>query len=295
MPTAAAEGDGHDRPEDESAPEPSSQTPLPVLDDAARSPDPTVCPFFRFERDGSLVAPLPVPDAGNRCAAIGAPRPQSERQQELVCLRAAHTDCPRYLKGALAIGDPAAARRSAAVPRATLAALLILVLSAGISFGFVVQRGGIELPAAAPGPTSTAIGLAPSPSDEATIEPTPEPTEAATVEASSAAPSLEPTPSPSPSPEPTPSLEPSPEPTPSPTLEPTPKPTKEPRSDRYKLLDPCPDKPDCWIYVVRSGDNLYSIANYFGIPLRVIYDWNPRYPGARLRVGDDIRMPPPRR
>ena len=302
LPTAAADGDGQ---EAETAPEPSPQPGLPVLDDAARSPDPTVCPFFRFERDGSLVAPLPTPDAGNRCAAIGEPRPQSERQQELVCLRAAHTDCPRYLKGALAIGDPAAARRASAVPRATLAALLILVLSAGISFGFVVQRGGIELPAAAPAPTSTAIALAPSPSDEPTpeptIEPTVAPTEAASVEASSVAPSVEPSPTlePSPSPSPTPELTPTPSPTTAPTAtpteEPTPKPTKKPRSDRYKLLDPCPDKPDCWIYVVRSGDNLYSIAHYFGIPLRVIYDWNPRYPGARLRVGDEIRMPPPRR
>ena len=309
MPTSAADGDGQDGPKAESVPEPSSQPQLPVLDDAARSPDPTVCPFFRFELDGNLVTPLPTPDSGNRCAAIGEPRPQSERQQELVCLRMAHTDCPRYLKGAMAIGDPAAARRSAAVPRATLAALLILVLSAGISFGFVVQRGGIELPAAAPAPTSTAIALAPSPTDEPTLEPTVEPTleptQAASVEASSAAPSPEPTPtvepSPSPTPEPTPSptLEPTTAPaatpTTAPTEEPTPKPTKKPSSDRYKLLDPCPDKPKCWIYVVRSGDNLYSIAHYFGIPLSVIYDWNPRYPGARLRVGDEIRMPPPRR
>ena len=84
-------------------------------------------------------------------------------------------------------------------------------------------------------------------------------------------------------------------PTPEATPQPTPKPTK-PKSDRYKLLDPCPSQPNCWIYTVRSGDNLYSIAHYFGIPLSVIYDWNPRYAnGARLRNGDQIRMPPPRR
>ena len=80
------------------------------------------------------------------------------------------------------------------------------------------------------------------------------------------------------------------------TPQPTPKPTKKPESDRYKLLDPCPSQPNCWIYTVRSGDNLYSIAHYFGIPLSVIYEWNPRYAnGARLRNGDQIRMPPPRR
>ena len=78
--------------------------------------------------------------------------------------------------------------------------------------------------------------------------------------------------------------------------EPTPKPKPKPTSTRYALLDECPGKPDCYVYTVRSGDNLYSIANYFGIALAVIYDWNPRYAeGARLRVGDQIRMPPPRR
>ena len=29
---------------------------------------------------------------------------------------------------------------------------------------------------------------------------------------------------------------------------------------------PCPDQPNCWIYTVRSGDNLFSIAHYFGHP-----------------------------
>jgi hypothetical protein len=58
---------------------------------------------------------------------------------------------------------------------------------------------------------------------------------------------------------------PTPEPTPEPTA--TPKPTKKPSSSRYDLLTPCPDQPDCWIYRIRSGDNLYSIVNYFGVPL----------------------------
>ena len=77
------------------------------------------------------------------------PRQQSARQQELVCLRSAHADCPRYLRGAVVATEQPASRRIAAVPRATLAALLILVLSAAISFGFVLQRGGIELPVVA--------------------------------------------------------------------------------------------------------------------------------------------------
>ena len=47
---------------------------------------------------------------------------------------------------------------------------------------------------------------------------------------------------------------------------------------------------------MRSGDNLFSIANYFGHSMSTIYAWNPQYAkGARLRAGDQIRMPPPTR
>ena len=77
--------------------------------------------------------------------------------------------------------------------------------------------------------------------------------------------------------------------------QPSPKPTATPTSTRYKLLKPCPNRKDCYIYVVRSGDNLFSIANYFGHSLATIYRLNPQYPETRLRVGDPIRMPPPTR
>ena len=197
--------------------------PLLFLDDAARSPDPAVCPFFRFEHQGDLVAPLHQADAGNRCAAIGAPRPQSARQQELVCLTSAHADCPRYLRGSMALQDPEAASRTSTVPRATLAAILVLVLSAGISFGFVVQRGGIELPAAGTTPTSTAIALAPEPSETPFVEPSDLPTDAASADAS-----VEPVVSPSDSPSPSPSASPSP----------TPSRPRHPRRPRRRLRRP---------------------------------------------------------
>jgi hypothetical protein len=98
-----------------------------------------------------------------------------------------------------------------------------------------------------------------------------------------------PTPSTSPSPSPTPS----PTPTPTPSPEPTPEPT--PKSDRYKLLKPCPDQPDCWIYTVRRGDNLVSIANYFGIPRRTVYALNPWARDEGLRAGRKLILPPPTR
>jgi hypothetical protein len=282
---------------------------LPVLDDTARSTDPSVCPFLRRDVDGGLTAPHGEPSPDHSCIAIGAPRPQSLRQQELVCLRAAHADCPRYLRGAMVAAPVVTKRASPTVPRATLAALLILVLSAGISFGFVVQRGGIAMPVVeaqstdgiAAGPTATTAPTdtataEPAPTDEATPDPPPS-SEPSTDPSATAEPTAPPSPTSSPSPAATPAPTPTTVVTPRPerTPRPTPKPTRKPASDRYRLLVECPDRNRCWIYTVRSGDNLYSIANYFGHSLAVIYDWNPRYPDQRLRVGDPIRMPAPTR
>ncbi len=266
-------------------------------DDIARSLDPSVCPFLRRDLHGTLIAPASVPGADQTCIAVGAPRPQPLRQQELVCLRDAHADCPRYLRGAMDTSSPAG-RGIPELPKATIAALLILVLSAGLSFAFVVQRGGISMPVVGESPTAIAIVPTPTPDVPAATE-APVPTE---VPASVALePSMTPTPPPSASPRPTPT--PLPSPTPAPTASPTsvpastasPKPTATPTSTRYELLKPCPNRTDCYIYVVRSGDNLFSIANYFGHSLATIYRLNPKYPETRLRVGDPIRMPPPTR
>ena len=58
-----------------------------------------------------LGPPVEAPDPANRCVAVGAPTPQSARQQELVCLTSGHGNCPRYLRGALVAAD---ARRPSA-------------------------------------------------------------------------------------------------------------------------------------------------------------------------------------
>jgi hypothetical protein len=260
---------------------------FPVLDDASRSRVPGVCPFLRAGGD-ALGAPATTPTDGQVCIAIGSPRAQSTSQQELVCLRTSHVECPRYQRGAL-VPPTSRSRSMPVVPRATLAALLILVLSAGISFGYIVQRGGLDMPVVGPSETESAEAAVASPSAEA---PSGGPGTAAMPSANaSPEPSAAPTSAPTPTPEATPS------PTPEPTAAPTPKPTAKPtpRSDRYKLLVKCPDRAGCWIYTVRSGDNLFSIANYFGHSLKTIYTWNPQYPGTRLKAGAEIRMPPPTR
>jgi hypothetical protein len=269
------------------------------LDDIARSLDPSVCPFLRRDLHGTLVAPASVPGVEQVCIAVGAPRPQPLRQQELVCLRDAHADCPRYLRGATDASAPDKGT-GPAIPRATMAALLILVLSAALSFAFVVQRGGIAMPAVGESPTAIAAVATPTPALPGSTQ-APAPTEAPASVAVAPSPSAIPsaTPPPTPSPSPAPSLTPTPSPVPSPTPTPavtaSPRPTATPTSTRYKLLKACPDRANCYIYRVRSGDNLFSIANYFGHSLATIYRWNPQYPGTRLRVGDSIRMPPPTR
>ncbi len=262
---------------------------LPIVNDAARSPDPSVCPFLRHEADGLLTVPLHRPDDANSCVAIGAPRQQSSRQQELVCLQDAHGACPRYLRGTLVAPEAAPPRPPTSVPRATLAALLVLVLSAGISFGFVLQRGGIDLPVVEGGATPSAVAAvatpAIEPSDAATMSPPPPPTSAPTAAAT-----------PEITPSPTPTIAPTPAPTLAPTPAPTRRPAATPAAGRYAYLVPCPDKAGCYIYTVRRGNSMWSIANYFGIPLSTLYAWNPAYAnGTGLRVGDLIRMPPPPR
>lgn len=259
-------------------------------DPTDRSPNPETCPFLRTV-DGATVLrpPIEAPDAANRCTAVGAPAPQSSRQQQLVCLTAGHGNCPRYLRGALVPTEPivrSAVKRGPS--SAVIASALILVAAAAASVGFLLVRGGLSVPTAsiAPGNVAAITG-SPAPSSAvAVIEPSP----------------VRPTTAPTASPPPTPTSTPTTAPTPSPTAAPTtapppaPTPTAAPTSDRYALLKPCPSKPDCWIYTVRAGDNLVSIVNWFGVPYDTVLNMNPQVGDpTTIRAGDEIRVPLPTR
>jgi LysM repeat protein len=248
---------------------------LARLDD--RSLDPNICPFLRATADGKLISPVETPDPTNRCAALNEAVPQSLRQQELVCLSSGHVNCPRYLRGSITATETPVpvvrARRTLTTP--IFVSLVILVMTISASAAFVMARGGLVLSGDVASPSPIAAVSTPSPSVVATP-----------AAVASASPSIA-------SPSSFPSASPSVTPAPSVTAQPTPSAT--PTSDRYKLLKPCPNTPKCWIYTVRHGDNVFSIAHYFGVSTDSIYARNPWLRQTGLRAGQQLRLPPPTR
>jgi LysM repeat protein len=73
-------------------------------------------------------------------------------------------------------------------------------------------------------------------------------------------------------------------------------PTPAATSNRYALLTPCPSTPACYLYTVRAGDNLVSIANYFGVPYDTVVRLNPGLGDpATIQPGTVLILPPPTR
>jgi hypothetical protein len=183
---------------------------------------------------------------------------------------------------------PPPAPRREPVSTAVIVAALVFLGAIAASFAFLGVRGGFAF-AAAPSAGPSQLALAPTPTVTAapsvpltatplpSIATTPSPTEA-------------PTPIATTSPSPTPGPTGAPVRTPAPTVAPT----QAPTSDRFAVLSRCPATPDCWIYVIRSGDNLFSIAHWFGVDYDRMRAMNPdlRVP---IHAGDQLRIPTPTR
>ena len=224
------------------------------------------------------------------------PVPQSLRQQELVCLTSGHVNCPRYLRGAMTVAKPLDRVPAARIVTPAIAGSVLALIGCLPPVGRVRRRqrradpdGGRDRPVRParswarsrpprrprrPRPRRRSPPRRPRrPQRRRRARPRREPD-------AHAEPDRAPSPTPSPASTATPA--------------PTPKPTAKPSSSRYALLKPCPGTPDCYIYVVRSGDNLFSIANYFGVPLTTVKALNP-WTADGLKAGRGLRIPPPTR
>jgi len=246
-----------------------------------------ICPYLAREgADGTLGPAVPTVDPAHRCTALADAVPQSARQQELVCLTAAHANCPRFLRGSqLVEAVPVVPVRQPISPAVIIAAL-VFVAAIAASFGFLAVRGGFDLALSPSSPSDVAAASIPAPSDGgSSIAPATPPASGAPTAGSS-----QPAPTTSPSPAVTPA--PTPSPTPAPTPVRTPKP--RPSSDRFAVLTECPATPNCWIYVIRSGDNLVSIANWFGVDYDRMRAMNPNL-RVPIHAGDRLRIPTPTR
>jgi nucleoid-associated protein YgaU len=59
-------------------------------------------------------------------------------------------------------------------------------------------------------------------------------------------------------------------------------------------LDPCPDRANCYLYVVRPGDRLSTIAGRYGTTTSAILALNPKITNAnQIYSGETIRIPGP--
>ncbi len=281
----------------------------PDLSEPGRTPSSAsdVCPLL-VQASGAERR-LAAPDAANRCGAWTPPRAIGLLQQRLVCLDGAHADCPLFIRsgaaprgsraragvgagraipspglapGTIPAAEPserpvAAGRwarsryRRAAVtgslPSPTVIASILLLAALAVAFAFLSIRGGLALPAGELA-TESAVASAGGP-----VASPPPPSV-----------SLPPSQSPSPSPAGTPSLSPAGTPAASSAALPT----------AYAGLDPCPDRPNCYVYRVRSGDTMTSIARHFGITPQALRAANPEISDPNLlHVGDILRVPLP--
>jgi LysM domain len=271
-----------------------SRTPLPLA-----ASERATCPYLGLPDDPSTRFSFAAP--AHRCFARSKPSSISLGHQGAYCLSSDFPMCDRYpaaamtARAAASPAAPAPAPRLAPIPSrpvagpetparsrrivspATIASIVAVVAVFGASVLFGLANSGFL--------TSSGDGSSAQPSSGlgAVHSPAAGSSATATID--------DPTPSALPSDGPT--LTPTDTPTPGNTPKPTA--TPKPASSRFALLTKCPGASNCWIYRIRSGDNLYSIANYFGVSLEAVKSRNPWTQTEGLKVGRELRIPTPTR
>ena len=241
------------------------------------------CPFLEGVVSGDDADHQGPVAAAPECTAIGSPIGLAPRQVVLACLSDDHVVCPRYLRGAgLVTSERSRSRRPldrlGGLRRPVVASALVLLLSAGVTVGYLVAGRGLNLPASSP---LLVAAASPSGSPPAT-----------------ASPSQAPEPTPSPSPEPSASTSASLPPT-MPSSSPAAVPTGAvealfPQGGRWDHLASCPGTSDCYVYTVQSNDTLAAIGETFHVPMKTILARNPQISNPRLlHAGQKITLPTP--
>lgn len=187
--------------------------------------------------------------------------------------------------------------RPSSGPMPTIIAAIILVVALGAAFTFTTLRGGLSLPGEGSGSSGIAAGSgAPSTSTAPgalTPNPTVQPASGSPIPpgtaTAAASPRTPPPPSAAPAPTPGPTTRPIATPTPGPVQ--TPSATLPPA---FAGLAACPNRTGCYLYRIRSGDNLTAVAQRFGVTLAALRAANPEIVDPSLiHVGDLIRIPVP--
>jgi LysM repeat protein len=62
------------------------------------------------------------------------------------------------------------------------------------------------------------------------------------------------------------------------------------------VLTKCVGRTNCYVYTIRSGDNLYSIVHWFGVPIDRVLALNPWIGAAQtIHTGQKLVIPTPTR